>query len=191
MKPSDLTLLVVLGTADSGPASMEELIRAACMLAPKDWQPTPEAMRRCSEHAVEAGLLRAFPGEGTATGGDALETTPAGRAAIVDLLREPIDASCDGLTVACMSAKLCFLHHLPLAERGEGSESLAHLYQGGIERLRRLDQASIPAPEFARCAIRHEIMRMESELCWLDVMRRDRTEDGRSGDHPPIQNDAS
>lgn len=188
MKPSDLALLVVLGTADSGPASMEELIGAASMLAPRDWQPTTEAMRLCAEQAVEAGLLRVSQGEGTLTD-DALETTAAGRAAIVDLLREPIDASCDGLTGACMSAKLCFLHHLPLAERGEGRESLARLYESGIERLRRLDQSSFPAPEFARFAVRHEIIRMESELRWLDAMRRARTKDGRSGDASRLQDD--
>jgi hypothetical protein len=190
MKPSDLALLVVLGTANSGPASMEEIIEAARMLAPKDWQPSAEAMRLCAEHAVEGGLLRAARGEATPSGG-ALETTAAGRAAIVDLLREPIDASCGGLTGACMSAKLCFLHHLPLAERGKSSESLARLYQAGIERLRRLDQSPFPGPELARFTIRHEIIRMESELRWLDAMRRARTGDGRNADILRLQDSTS
>ncbi len=187
MKPSDVTLLVVLGTADSGPASLEELVEAARLLAPQDWQPTPETIRLCSEQAVADGLLQAVPGD-RASG--VLKTTAAGRAAIRDLLRQPIDASCGELTGACMSAKVCFLHHLPVAERGSSSQSLSLLYQLAIKQLRRVDRYWLPTPESATATFRHEVMRMESELCWIDVMRRACSGSGLSGAASRFQDDA-
>lgn len=188
MKPSDVTLLVVLGTADSGPASVEELVEAARLLAPRDWQPTAETIQACSEQAVADGLLHAMPGDWTASG--LLKTTAAGRAAILDLLRQPIDASCGALTGACMSAKVCFLHHLPVPERGSSSQSLGLLYQRAIEQVRR-DRLRMPTPESASAAFRHDVMRMESELCWIDVMRRACSGSGLGSSVSRLQEDAS
>lgn len=189
MKPSDVTLLVVLGTADSGPASLEELVEAARLLAPQDWKPTAETIRLCSEQAVVDGLLQAVPGD-RATG-SVLRATAAGRAAILDLLRQPIDESCGGLTGACMSAKVWFLHHLPVAERGRSSQCLSLLYQLAIKQLRRIDRSWLPTPESATAAFRHEVMRMESELYWIDVMRRACSGSGLSGAASRFQDDAS
>lgn len=188
MKPSDVTLLVVLGTADSGPVSVEELVEAARLLAPQDWQPTAETIRLCSEQAVADGLLQAAPGDQTPSG--VLTTTAAGRAVILDLLRQPIDASCGRLTGACMSAKVCFLHHLPMAERGRSSQSLGLLYQSAINQLRRVDPPWLPRTECATVAFRHEVMRMESEFCWLDAMRRACSASGLSSPVSRLHKDA-
>ena len=59
MEPSDLALLVVLGTADSGPTSLEEIAGVARLLAPMDWQPTTDTIEACVERAiVNSGYLR-------------------------------------------------------------------------------------------------------------------------------------
>jgi Putative AphA-like transcriptional regulator len=171
MRPSDVALLVVLGTADSGRASIEDIVGVARMLAPQDWQPTADAIRLCAERAILEGLLQPVPDNGAKTDG-ALETTTVGRVAIVELLRQPIGPSCGEMIRACMSAKLCFLHHLPLPERGEHGENLARLYRDAVEQLRRLQRLPRPLAGSASCTVRHEIVRMESELAWLDGMRR-------------------
>ena len=188
MEPSDVALLVVLGSADSGPASIDEIVGVARMLAPQDWQPTADTIRLCAERAIIKGLLQPVHCNG-ATTNVALETTSAGRATIVDLLRRPIGPSCGGYIRACMSAKLCFLHHLPPPERQCDGEKLARLYRDAIRSLRRLKR-SPPLAGSAWCEVRHEIVRMESELAWLDGMRRYPAEDQRNdttrnGDHKP------
>ena len=116
MEPSDLALLVVLGTADAGSASLKDITEAARSLAPMDWQPTAETMRACVARALVKGLLQPVDGSG-GDAGSALATSAAGRAVIVELLRRPIARTNGGFIRACMSAKLCFLHHLPPTER--------------------------------------------------------------------------
>ncbi|MBL8666903.1 MAG: hypothetical protein JNM48_05525 [Rhodospirillales bacterium] len=182
MEPSDVALLVVLGSADSGPASVEEIVGVARMLAPQDWHPTADTIRLCAERAILKGLLQPVRCNGDITH-VALETTPAGRAAIVDLLRQPIGPSCGGYIRACMSAKLCFLHHLPPAERRGDGEKLARLYRDAIRRLRRLKRLPPPVGS-AWCEVRHEIVRMESELAFLDGMRRRYPGEGTFSDSP-------
>ncbi|MFO1112428.1 MAG: hypothetical protein U1E38_02825 [Rhodospirillales bacterium] len=177
MEPSDVALLVVLGSADSGPASLEEIVGVARMLAPQDWQPTADTIRLCAERAILKGLLQPVHCTG-ATANIALETTSAGKAAIIELLRQPIGPSCGGYIRACMSAKLCFLHHLPPPERQCDGARLARLYRDAIRRLRRLRRTP-PLAGSAWGEVRHEIVRMESELAWLDGMRR------YPGDEPP------
>jgi Putative AphA-like transcriptional regulator len=188
MKPSDVALLVVLGTADSGPVSLEEMIGAARMLAPRDWRPTADTVRSCAERAILRGHLRPVHGDGAGTD-TAFETTAAGRAVIVELLRQPIGPSCSSSIRACMSAKLCFLHHLPQEERPAHGETLAQLYRDAIENLRRSRRLSHASAEVAGCAVSHEIVRMESELAWLDAMRRCQAGNGRLVGSVELQDD--
>jgi len=182
MEPSDVALLVVLGSADSGPASVEEIVGVARMMAPQDWHPTADTIRLCAERAILKGLLQPVRCNGDIAH-VALETTPAGRAAIVELLRQPIGPSCGGYIRACMSAKLCFLHHLPVAERQCDGEKLARLYRDAIRRLRRLKR-SPPLVGSAWGEVRHEIVRMESELAFLDGMRHRHPGEAKLGDGP-------
>ena len=89
-----------------------------------------------------------------------------------------------------MSAKVCFLHHLPVAERGSSSQRLSRLYQLALKQLRRVDRSWMPTPESATAAFRREVMRMESELCWLDVMGRACSEGGLRGEAARFRGDA-
>jgi putative AphA-like transcriptional regulator len=169
MEPADLALLVVLGTADAGPASLEDIAEVARLLAPMDWQPTTDTIRACVERAIAQGLLQPVDSN-EADIRTALETTSAGQATIVELLRRPIAQTSGGFIRACMSAKLCFLHHLPLPQRGTESETLAQLYRDAVRLIRRLQRLPRPLAGAALHDLRHEIVCMESELAWLDGM---------------------
>lgn len=169
MEPSDLALLVVLGTADAGPASLEDIAEVARSLAPLDWQPTADTMAACAERALVKGLVRPV-GESRGDSGMALETTSSGRAVIVELLHRPIARTSGGFIRACMSAKLCYLHHLSPPERTAESETLAQLYRDAIRLLGRLQRLPRPLAGSALHDLRCEIVCLESELAWLDGM---------------------
>ncbi len=174
MKPSDLTLLVVLGTADSAPATLEDIVAVACLFAPNDWAPPAEHVRLCAEAALSAGMLAAAPpfrpAKDRAPPDGMLQTTPVGRTTIAELLRLPIGPSCGEATRACMSAKLCFLHHLPPPERDESGNELAGLYRDALARL-DCEQGPIRNPTSC-CGGRQDRICLESELTWLDTVRR-------------------
>jgi Putative AphA-like transcriptional regulator len=123
----------------------------------------------CVERAIVKGLLQPVDTNGAGTR-IALETTSAGQIAIVELLRRPIARSTGGFIRACMTAKLCFLHHLPLPERGAQGENLARLYRDAIKLLLRLQRLPRPLAASALHDLRHEIVCMESALVWLDGM---------------------
>lgn len=193
MTPSDLTLLVVLGTADSGPATIEDIVGVARSLAPHHWNPTPEQVRRCTEDALSSGLLQDLAAGGPAGGvspddvlpGGALQTTLDGQAVIAELLRLPIGSSCGESIRACMSAKLCFLHHLPVCERGHHSHDLARLYH---DELSRLAVAHDGQCDSAPCCRQHpDVMCLQSELAWLDAMRRSSPHNGPLGDSGAVE----
>ena len=52
LEPSDLALLIVLGTADRNPVSLAEIASTAKLLAPQDWQPTTETIGAAVERAL-------------------------------------------------------------------------------------------------------------------------------------------
>jgi hypothetical protein len=167
-----VVLLAVLAAADNGPASLEDVAEVARLLAPStDWQPTTETIGTCVERAIDRGLLRPVE-RGCADDRMVVETTSAGRTVIVELLRQPIGRSSGGYMRACMSVKLCFLHYLPSTERSAQSDQLAELYREAIEPLRRLQHQLRPPAGAALLDLRYEMVCMESELAWLDGMRR-------------------
>ena len=167
-----MVLLVVLAIADNGRVSLDDVTEVARLLAPStDWQPTAETIGACVERAIARGLLR--PVESSCPDNRmTLETTSAGRMVIVDLLRRPIARSSGGYMRACMSIKLCFLHYLPSTERSAQSDQLAQLYREAIEPLRWLQHLLRPPAGVALHDLRYEMVCMESELAWLDGMRR-------------------
>lgn len=166
MEPSDLVLLVVLGTAGRAPTSLKEVAATARLLAPQDWQPTADTICGAVRRALADDLVT-MSGTGAAT---TLKTTPLGRLCLVDLLRKPIPRSTGGFIRTCMSVKLSFLDVLPQPERGAHADELAHLYRDAIAVLRRLERLPRPFAGPALDEMRHEIVRMESELTWLDGM---------------------
>lgn len=166
MTPSDLSLLLVLGAADSGPATVPEIVAIARYIAPFDWQPTGDVIRHAVDRAHQKGLIE--PGEPTPAGQATWETTVSGRLQICRLMRKPCPPTYGGFTRACMSAKACLLNCLPQPERRCQVEALAHLFQEAIRSLKRLDALS---PFLAGPALqdaRSELLRLESELAWLE-----------------------
>lgn len=166
MHPSDLAMLVVLGTAHGYPASPEAVATAARQLAPQDWQPTGDIIGSAIERAIARGLVTGGREPDAATA--AVQTTPLGHLRIVDLLRKPIPRSTGGFVRACATAKLCFLHHLPQTERSDHAEQLAELYRGAMALLLRMKQLPRPLAGSVLEDLRFELIRMESELAWLD-----------------------
>lgn len=168
MGPSDLALLVVLGTAERGPVSLKEIVATARLLAPQDWQPTTETIGGAAERAVADGLATVV---GDALSPEAaLETTHLGRDRMVALLRKPIPRSSGGFIRSCMCAKACFLDCLPYPERGGHAGELAQLYREAVDLLHRLQGLPRPLAGSALDDLRHETVRLESELAWLEGM---------------------
>lgn len=167
MTPSDVALLVVLGVADRGPASLEQIVETARTIAPLDWQPTTDAIQTAAERAFAHGMANL---ESIASERRKLRTTPVGRERITELLRTPMPQLTSGFLRTCMAVKLCFLDHLPLPERNEHATELAYLYREAVGVMDRLNTllhpASGPAPE----SLRGEVLRRDSELAWLDIM---------------------
>ncbi len=168
MDPADILLLVVLGTADSGPTTLDEITAAARLVAPFDWHPTAEVIRASAEGALRDGLVVVV--DRTPAPGARLETTAAGRARIKALLRKPVPRLPGGFARTCLSLKVCFLHALPQPERGSEGRTLAQLYRDTIRRLRRLQRLPRPLGGAALDDLRCEIASLESELAWLDGM---------------------
>ena len=166
MTPSDLSLLLVLGSADSGPATVTEIVSIARYIAPSDWQPTADVIRLAVERAHQGGLVA--PGEPTLNGQATWETTLSGRLQICRLLRKPCPPTYGGFTRACMSAKVCLLNYLPQPERHCQARALAHLFQGAIQSLKRIDQVPSSLAGAALQDARGERLRLESELAWLE-----------------------
>lgn len=165
MQPTDVALLVVLGTADADPAPLAEIGAVARLLTPYDWRETADGLRAATERAVDEGLITVIGSD--VRGEPVLKTTSRGRLEILALLRQPIPHAHGAVTRGGMSAKVCFLHHLPHPERAHRVRELAALYRDTLDALRRARRP--PAPPTLDQA-RHEIARLESELAWLDGM---------------------
>jgi len=174
LEPSDLALLVVLGAAGRAPVPLEELASTAKLLAPRDWQPTTDTIRSAVARALAEGLVAAADqsaGHGAdRAAGAALKTTAPGRRRLRDLLRRPIPCSTGAFMRTCMTVKLCFLDALAQPERGDHADLLAHHYREAIDVLRRLERLPRPLAGPALDQMRLEILRLESELAWLDGM---------------------
>lgn len=180
LEPSDLVLLVVLGTAGRAPVPIAEVVATARLLAPRDWQPTTDTICSAVERGLADGLIatadqpadrsgdrNADRNAGAAT---ALMTTPLGRQHLMGLLRKPIPRSTGAFIRACMTVKLCFLDALTQPERGDHADLLAHHYREAIDVLRRLERLPRPLAGPALDELRLDIVRLESELAWLDGM---------------------
>lgn len=205
LEPSDVVLLVVLGTAGRAPVPFAEVAATARLLAPRDWQPTTETIcsavaRALADGLVETAHFRAdHPAQHpagqsadqfadrsadrnadrsavTTAATTALATTPLGRTRLIDLLRKPIPRSTGAFIRTCMTVKLCFLDALTQPERGDHADLLAHHYREAIDSLRRLERLPLPLAGPALDQLRLEIVRLESELAWLDGMTHWRLE---------------
>ena len=168
MQPSDLALLVVLGSACGCPASPEVIAGSAKQLAPQDWQPTTDTVGAAIERAIAIGLVTVD--DDAKADITAVRTTPLGRLEMIDLLCKPIPYSTGGFVRACMTAKLRFLHHLPKPERTDHAKDLAQLYRDAIEVLGRVRQLPRPLAGPVLDHLRNQMGCMESELAWLDSM---------------------
>lgn len=88
MDTSDVALLIVLGTADADATSFENIVSAARLIGPVDWQSTTDGIRGAVERALCDGLVVAIDdAHGVAP---ALRTTGRGRREAAVLLRQPM-----------------------------------------------------------------------------------------------------
>ncbi|MGF1639786.1 MAG: hypothetical protein ACFCUO_02435 [Rhodospirillales bacterium] len=168
MEPSDVTLLIALGTAGRAPASFADIVAAAKEVAPADWQPTVDTLRATVERAIMDGLIA--PRSHDADRQTVLSTTPSGRLRIVALLRKPIPRASGGFVRTCMSAKLWSLDHLPPPERGDHVRGLRRLYRDAIDELDRLRRLPAALAGSAAAHLGGDIARLEGDLAWLDAM---------------------
>lgn len=170
LQPSDLALLMVLGTAERAPVTFAAIVDAARQLAPRDWQPTADILRTALQGALAEGLVSAQRSAqpATANSGDAWQTTPAGRRRIVDLLCTPIPQATGGFLRACTSAKLRFLHHLPQPQRLDQAAALALMYRDIFEVLRLVPDLPRPIAGSLLDHLRQEMAGLQTELTGLD-----------------------
>ena len=165
--PSNCVALIVLQTADTGPATINEMQAAAKQMTHGDWAPTTAVLESSIRRLLGDGLLAFVP----ATETDlqrSFETTEPGRIAINQLLLRPIPRSQGNFTRLCMSMKLCLLHCLDASQRRSQIAEFSTLYLQTLEQVRRLrprqgQKRSFPT-DYWLC---HEIERLESELAWL------------------------
>lgn len=168
MTPSDVTQLVVLGAADRVPTSLAEVVETARTLAPFDWQPTADTIEATVERAL-IGRLIEFDRSSTPDR-SVLRTTPLGRLRLLELLRLPTPQATGGFVRTCLSAKACFLDHLPLLERGGQAAELPAAYRDSLGILHRLNQLPDLLAGSSLRDLRNEIMRLDSEVAWLNAM---------------------
>lgn len=167
LAPQDCVALIVLQTADTGPATIDAMQAAAGQMTHGDWAPTTAVLESCVRRLVGEGLL-AF---GTSTDPDLARgfmATERGRIAIGQLLLRPIPPSQGSFTRVCMTMKLCFLHCLDASQRHVPIAELSELYRRTLEQLRRTaprqrGPRSFPADYW----LSHEIERLQSEVAWL------------------------
>jgi hypothetical protein len=169
LEPQDCVALIVLQTADTGLATIDEMQAAAKQMTHDDWAPTIAVLESCVRRLVRDGLL----GVGPATGTDhpqGFTTTETGRVAISQLLLRPIPPSQGNFTRLCMSMKLCLFHCLDASQRPSQIAELSEMYLQTLEQLRRLRPRQGPGQhrsfptDYWLC---HEIERLETELAWL------------------------
>lgn len=161
MDPSDVALLLVLGTADERATPLAQICSVARLIAPRDWQPTTEVIGAAAERAIRDALVVIIDDGGD--DGATLETTALGRRQAAALLCKPIPRTSGSFMRACMSVKLRFLHLLPQPGRCAEIAALAGLYRDAIDFVRRLQHL---APSLAGPALqdlRCELLRLESE----------------------------
>ena len=125
LEPQDCVALIVLQTAHTGLATIEEVQAAAMQMTHGDWTPTMAVLESCIRRLVRGGLLALGPATET-DHPQGFTTTESGRIAIGQLLLRPIPQSQGSFTRVCMTMKLCLLHcldasqrHLPIAELSE------------------------------------------------------------------------
>jgi hypothetical protein len=168
MTPSDVTQLAVLGIADRCPTTLTEIVETARTLAPLDWQPTTDTIHATVERSVERRLAECHTP--STPGGGVLQTTPCGRIRILELLRTPLPAATGGFLRTCISVKACFLDHVPLLERGDLAFELAAVYRQARGIMNHLNQLPHPLAGTALRNLRAEIVRLDSEIVWLEAM---------------------
>ena len=167
LEPRDCVALLVLQTADTGRATIDEVQAAAKQMTHDDWAPTAAVLESCIRSLVRDGLLATVSAtENEHPQGFAI--TESGRMAVRNLLLCPIPPSQGNFTRLCMSVKLALLHFLEAHERRSQIAELSAMYGQTLEELRRLRprqgrRRSFPADYW----LRHEIERVESELAWL------------------------
>jgi Putative AphA-like transcriptional regulator len=167
LEPHDCVALIVLQTADTGLATIDEMQAAAKQMTHDDWAPTMAVLESCIRSLVRDGLLAVGPATET-DHPQGFTTTERGRIAISLLLLRPIPPSQGNFTRLCMSMKLCLFHCLEASQRRSQIAELSKLYLQTLEQMRRLrprqgQHRSFPT-DYWLC---HEIERVESELAWL------------------------
>jgi hypothetical protein len=167
LEPQDCVALIVLQTADTGLATIDEMKATAKQMTHGDWAPTTAVLESCIRHLVRDGRLAIVPSTETDLP-RGFAATERGRMAICELLLRPIPPSQGNFTRLCMSMKLCLVHCLDASQRRSQIVELSDLYLHTLEQLRRLrprrgQHRSFPS-DYWLC---HEIERIESELAWL------------------------
>jgi putative AphA-like transcriptional regulator len=111
LEPRDCVALIVLQTADTGRATIDEVQAAARQMTHDDWAPTTAVLESCIRGLVRDGLLTLGPATET-DHPQGFATTESGRIAMSQLLLHPIPPSQGNFTRLCMSMKLCLFHCL-------------------------------------------------------------------------------
>ncbi|MGZ8410910.1 MAG: hypothetical protein ACXWVS_13495 [Hyphomicrobium sp.] len=92
LAPQDCVALIVLQTADTGPATIDEMQAAAKQMTHGDWAPTTAVLESRVRRLAREGLLAFVPPTETDLP-RGFETTEPGRIAIDQLLLRPIPRS--------------------------------------------------------------------------------------------------
>jgi DNA-binding PadR family transcriptional regulator len=110
-----------------------------------------------------------------------LRLTPAGRAALAELLRAGLRAPVNDLARLGLVLKLRFLHHLPEAEQVEQLGLVIGAYEQELARLEDLRATDGAAPGLFRDWLEHDIGEVRVRIAWLARRRGSLAEPLKTG----------
>jgi hypothetical protein len=114
------------------------------------------------------GLVAAFDGQGM-TDNASLRVTPAGLAALQDLLQAPLRAPLGDINRLNLLLKLRFLHHLPTAQRVAQIALIAASLESELARLDDLRRRHTGGPRLFLDWLDHDIAALTTRLTQLGV----------------------